>query len=263
MTDLALEVGGDGPPLVFVHAAIGDRRQWDDLIDRLPGYTAIRYDVRGFGASPDPDADFHDHEDALAVLDHVGVDRAVVVGASNGGRIAADLAVEAPDRVAGLVLVSAALPGQEWGPEYDAPSEEFDRLMAAGDYDRAAAIDRDIFLAGPKRSLDDVDPDLVARLTPWFQQTSRREATQFARGEPQPVEPPLRDRLGEIVAPTLVLVGEHDPEPVRDAARRYADGAADATGPIEIAGSGHLPAVERPDVTAAHVRAHLEGIGWG
>lgn len=262
MTDLAVEVSGEGPPLLLIQAAIGTRRQWDDLIDRLPGYTHVRYDVRGFGDSPDPTEDFFNSDDARQVLDDVGIDRAVVVGASNGGRIAAELAAIAPERVAGLVLVSPAMPGQDWGPEYDEAADDYDRLLEAGEYEAAAAIDRDIFLVGPYRALEDVEPALVERLTPWFEASSRREATHFAHGEPQPLDPPLPERLGDITAPTLVVVGEHDPGPLQQAARRYADGLADATGPVVVEGAAHLPAVERPDDTAALVREHLDRLGW-
>ena len=112
-TDLHVESAGDGSPaVVLVHAGIADRRMWDRefaaLADR---HLVVRYDVRGFGRSPDPTRDYFDHDDLLAVLDDTGIDRAVLVGASNGGRIVLDTAVAAPQRVRAMVLVGSPVPG--------------------------------------------------------------------------------------------------------------------------------------------------------
>lgn len=83
---LAVTERGEGPPVVFLHAGVADRRSWRDTVDAIaPTHRAIAYDRHGFGDTvyePEP----HAHvDDLLAVLDALDVDRAALVGSSQGG----------------------------------------------------------------------------------------------------------------------------------------------------------------------------------
>ncbi len=79
--------------MLFVHAGVATRAMWDPQFDDLAAdHFVIRYDTRGYGESRGEDEEFADRHDVLAVLDAVGVDRATVIGASRGGRIALDAA---------------------------------------------------------------------------------------------------------------------------------------------------------------------------
>ncbi|MBW3604578.1 MAG: alpha/beta fold hydrolase [Actinobacteria bacterium] len=114
---------------------------WDREFATLArDHRVIRYDVRGFGRSPDPTRDYSDHEDLLAVMDTEQVDRAVLIGASNGGRIVLDTAVTSPTRVAGLVLLDTAVPGIPLCDEVRADFAEEEQALAAGDIERARRI---------------------------------------------------------------------------------------------------------------------------
>ncbi len=261
MTDLVHEAVGAGAPILLVPAAIGDRRQWAALRDDLSGdHRVITYDVRAYGGSPDPTSDYFDHEDAASVLDAHGVERAVVVGASNGGRIAADLAAMAPERVAALVLVGPALPGVSWEswPDTVAELQRQEALLESGDVDGTAAVDVDLFVVGTGREPGDVDASFLAEATTWARDTIRREQGHMDAGEPQEIDPPLRERLGSIGVHTVVLVGAHDHPRMQESARRYATGIPGAS-LTTVPGAAHLPHVERPDVVATAVRVHGSG----
>jgi 3-oxoadipate enol-lactonase len=263
VSDLARDVVGTGPPVVLVHAALGGRRQWDDVVPLLTtDHRVVAYDVRGYGDSPDPTGDFFDHDDLLDLLDDLRIDRAVLVGASNGGRIVADTAVMAPDRVAGLVLLCPALPGVEWDEDSAARFEEQERLLEAGDVAAAAAIDIDLFLVGVGRDRSALAPGILDRLWPVFERSSEREHTAFRQGEPQELDPPLRDRLGDIAAPTRVVVGSHDQPRMHTAAGHYVAGIPRAAPLDVVPGAAHLPAVEAPEQVALLIREHLESLGW-
>ena len=258
MTDLTHEVIGAGAPILFVPAAIGDRRQWDALRDDLArDHLVITYDVRAYGDSPDPTQDYFDHEDAIAVLAAYDVDHALVVGASNGGRIAADLAAAAPDHVTALVLIGPALPGVSWEPWPDtvAQLERAEALMEAGDVEAATAVDVEVFIVGSGRTRSDVDAMFLDDGQRWARATLERERTHMDAGEPQEIDPPLRERLGQIEVATAVLVGAHDHPRMQEIAHRYADGIPGASLEV-VEGTAHLPHVERPDVVAAAVRRH-------
>jgi len=100
---------GAGPPVLLLHEGIADLRSWDGVAQRLvaAGCRAIRYDRRGFGRSETQDVESSNRADLVAVLDAAGIQRTVLAGASQGGQIAIDTAIEHADRVAGLVVVGA------------------------------------------------------------------------------------------------------------------------------------------------------------
>ena len=120
---------GDGPPIVLLHAGVADLRSWDALAPLLvaAGYRVVRYDARGFGRSPTEDVEFSHRADLLAVMDALGIGRAVLVGNSRGGMLAFDTAIESPERVVAVVGVAAGLGGFDGGstPEEEAVEAEW------------------------------------------------------------------------------------------------------------------------------------------
>jgi len=125
------DTGGDGPPVLLLHGLTATRRyvlHGSRAVERA-GHRVISYDARGHGVSDPapggtyPYADLAD--DALAVLDDRGVNRAILVGHSMGAHTAARLAILHPERVDALVLGAPA----HLGRPTDEP-ERWDRLAA-------------------------------------------------------------------------------------------------------------------------------------
>jgi pimeloyl-ACP methyl ester carboxylesterase len=112
--ELAVEVTpGDTEPVLAVHGLSSNRRLWSWLQAEDPGLTLVAPDLRGRADSvdvPGPSSVAQHAQDLVAVLDAVGLDRAVVVGMSMGGFVAVALASAHPDRVAALVLVDGGFP---------------------------------------------------------------------------------------------------------------------------------------------------------
>jgi pimeloyl-ACP methyl ester carboxylesterase len=105
---LAVTVVGDGDPVVFLHAAVCDSRMWRAQLDAVGASNkAIAYDRRGFGETRAEKEDFSAVADLMAVIDVVG-DGAptILVGCSQGGRVALDTALLHPSRVRALVLIA-------------------------------------------------------------------------------------------------------------------------------------------------------------
>ena len=95
-TGLGYDEAGEGPAVVLLHAAIGDRRMWDAQFTELAGsHRVIRYDRRGFGESGGGSGPYSHHEDLLALLDARGIEQAALVGSSMGGACALDAALAA------------------------------------------------------------------------------------------------------------------------------------------------------------------------
>src|SRR6185312_402648 len=117
---LVYEEAGDGPAVVLIHGFGLDMRMWDPQIGPLAArFRVVRYDCRGFGSSGpfDPGVPYSHADDLLALLDHLGIARAALIGLSFGGRVVMQTALAAPERVAGLALLDAVVDGVPWDPE--------------------------------------------------------------------------------------------------------------------------------------------------
>ncbi|MFN3288571.1 MAG: alpha/beta fold hydrolase, partial [Sphingomonadaceae bacterium] len=129
-----VEVLGEGPALVLLHGWTLDRRVWMPqrvLADRL---RLVAPDRRGFGQSSAPPDLAREPDDVLALADALGIGRFVVAGQSQGGRVALHLALRAPERVAGVLLLGSALDGLEGtAPEPPVPLAAMRAALEAGD----------------------------------------------------------------------------------------------------------------------------------
>ena len=145
---------GRGPALVCLHAGVADARSWRAQQQSFSGrWRVIAYDRRGFGRTRCPPQPFAHVDDLIALLDALRIGQAVLMGCSQGGRIAIDAALAYPDRVRALVLVAAAISGApEWADLPAAMQPRFDALAAAearGDLDAVNRLEAEIWLDGP------------------------------------------------------------------------------------------------------------------
>jgi pimeloyl-ACP methyl ester carboxylesterase len=255
---LAHEVAGSGPALLLVHAGIADRRMWDDQVGPFAGagWTVIRADLPGFHETPLPEAPVALWATLRDLLDHLGVERAVVAGASLGGRAAVDLALAAPERVPALVLVGSGLAGHRFAEP--ALFELWDRSESAlerGDHEEAAGAEIDTWVVGMGRGPEAVDPEVRRRVREML-------LAAYAHGEAdlEEPDPPAATRLGEVTVPTLVVVGEHDRPDIHAMAAALTRGIAGAE-QVVLPGTGHLPNMERPVAFNRVVLEFLRRVG--
>jgi 3-oxoadipate enol-lactonase len=246
---LAYEVTGSGPQMLLLHEGIADRTMWDPQWEAWSdGFSLIRYDHRGFGDSADPEAPYSLHDDALSVLDAARADRAIVIGASMGGKAALDLTLAAPERVAALVAVVATPSGWEHSADLIAAFEAVEAAYESGGLAAANEIELQMWVDGPTRSPGDVDPAVREHVARTNYSALEREEAAERRGvtiEPTDLSPPAIGRLGEVGAPTLVVTGGLDQPSVNAGAAAIAAGVPGAEA-VEIADTAHLPNLERP-----------------
>ncbi len=118
--DLCYLDRGAGPVVLFIHGLLGSQRSWRHLVDELDDhYRIIAPDLLGHGASAKPTGDYSLSAHAAALrdlLDHLGVERATLVGHSLGGGIAMQFCYLFPGRVEGLVLIASGGLGREVSP---------------------------------------------------------------------------------------------------------------------------------------------------
>jgi pimeloyl-ACP methyl ester carboxylesterase len=254
---LAYDVDGGGPPVVLLHAGIVDRGMWDDVVPLLTdAFRVIRFDARGFGeSSRPPDGSFARWNDLFAVMDAAGVDRAHLVGVSQGAETALDATLTAPDRVNHLVIVGAGVRGWQFSEELNARWQAEVDAWERGDLEGCAEASIQTWFDGPARSAADVDPDV--RRHAWAMQ---RRAIDLENDDAtaEGPEPPSPERLGDVKSPTLVAVGELDQPDMVAIAETLAAGIPGAVHEV-IPGVAHLPPMEKPGEFARIVSDFLSG----
>lgn len=246
---LHYETDGDPlmPALLLIHAGIANLRMWDPQVaDLTRNHFVVRYDTRGSGETVSRNVPFSHQADALAVLDHVGVGRATLIGCARGGSIAIDLAVEHPERVSGLVVIGGGPSGFPEVELTDAEDELFDALdeaFDAGDWPRLARLEVELWAIGPLRRAADLDPAFVAAAhTLNLANVIHAEEAPV----PQPLDPPAVDRVVDLDMPALITVGEFDITPALAQYEYLLETVPQASG-CTFRGTAHLPSVEHPE----------------
>jgi len=241
--DLAFEVRGTGQALLLLHAFPLGLAMWDPQTAALSeSNQVVRFDARGFGGSPPGDGLLTMEkiaDDAVALLDHVGVSRAVVCGLSMGGYAAFALVRRHADRVKGLVL-SDTRAGADSGAARTARAAQADRVRKQG----SAALADAVLPKLVGETTHTQRPEVVARLRETIAANPPRGiadalAGLAARADSTPT-------LREIRVPTLVVCGAEDAiTPVAES-EALVRGIAGSRLEV-IPAAGHLSSVENPE----------------
>ena len=203
----------------------------------------IHYDVRGRGQTADPPGQFSDHDDLRGLLDHLDIAQAALVGFSGGGKIALDFALVYPNMVDKLVLVGPGLGGYEWTLAGRADRVEAGRdAYKRGDIEQAAELWTQTWVDGLSRTSAELDPAVRSRA---YDMVLHNMRTPEGEGERQEIDPPAIERLGDIQAPTLVILGEHDTPDIHAIGELLKDGIPGVR-LVEMDDVGHVLNMERP-----------------
>jgi len=217
--------------------------QWETF---TRSHRVMRYDQRGFGRSPlEPGGPYSGGRDLVELMEGHGLESASLVGVSVGGRIALEVAVARPELVDALVLVGSGLPGYEWSEEMNAADAEEEAALARGDLDAAVDVTLRTWVDGPKRSPEEVDPSVRAQVAEMQRRAYELQLPVEGLAEDEPLVVDLTERLGEITAPTLVVVGDEDLPDIHRIADRLEREIPGARR-VRIADTAHVPSLERP-----------------
>ena len=235
---------GAGFPIVLLHAGVADSRMWQPQVEEFAKqFDVVRPDMRGFGDSELPPVPWKPHADLLALIDELRLKPAFLVGCSMGGSLAIDFAIDNPERVSKLVLVGAGVSGQKQDPRHEGLYAE---VMAADERNDMKAVNEAemyLWLDGPYRPRGYVAQPLRDL---FLDMNGGNRRADWSRAPNQSLEPPAIERLNEITAPTLVIVGEADLEPIRETADMLASSIAGAHMEV-VRDAAHLPNLEHPE----------------
>ena len=246
---LAAEVVGHGDPVVFLHAAIADRRMWRAQLDGIGAKNkAIAYDRRGYGETAAETEEFSAVADLMAVMGALANGTpAILVGCSQGGRIAIDAALRHPSSVRALVLISPNVTGAPeaiYPPDIKGLMAQLKEAEQAGDLDRVNAMKARLFLDGPLAP----EGRVTGQTRRLFLDMNAIVLRSAPVGSDFDVAPAFH-RLGEISVPSLVICGDLDLPHVQERCRQMAPMMSNGSHQV-LTGAAHLPSLDRPaDIT--------------
>ena len=243
-TRIHYERTGEGMPVIFLHAGVADSRMWEPQVAELSQhFDVIRPDMRGFGKSDLPPRPWSPRADLLALMDELKLKPAHLVGCSMGGQLALDFALDHPERVSKLVLVDSGPSGQPDRPEYESLFAEVEAADKAGDHIALNEAEAHLWLDGPYRAKGYVRRELRDL---FLDMNGANMDNDWSNAPIEHLEPPAVGRLNEVSAPTLVVVGDQDLQPLLENADLLASSIKGAR-KVVIHDAAHLPSLEHPE----------------
>jgi 3-oxoadipate enol-lactonase len=233
------EISGSGPTIVLIHDGLIHREVWDAQFSYFSkDYRVVRYDRRGYGRSSPATGKYSNIEDLYTLFTHLKIDRACLIGASSGGRLAIDFVLSYPQKASSLILVGAVVGGFSYTKHFntrgghlpsDLKDDQEESLYYASDdpyeiyYENTAVRNKIIELV---------------KNNPIRIYGSQINASQ---------KTPAYKRLNEINIPVLILCGEFDIPDVHAHAGAINAGISNSRR-IIIPKSGHIIPMDQPDL---------------
>jgi len=235
--------------MLFIHGVGSTAAIWDrQLLAFASRARCAALELRGNGAVPDPDPAAITREgyafDAIAALDALGAEKAVIVGCSLGGVVAFELLRRVPERLAGVVFVGSFA-------KYPDAQNYLSRILAAVE----AAGDMHAFARARTQQLG--LPPHRERET--IEQMACKSSACYRAATRATWSGDYRSDLASIHAPTMVMVGERDSVAPRALSEEIASGISGAQ-LVELAGAGHVANADAPEAFNEHLHAFLDRI---
>jgi pimeloyl-ACP methyl ester carboxylesterase len=238
------ERDGSGFPLFFLHAGVADSRMWEPQVPAFAEhFDVIRPDQRGFGQSELPATRWSPVADLLEMIEQLRLKPAHLVGCSMGGAVAIDFAIQYPERVSKLILVGSAIHGANFAKQYSDLWSEVKAADEAGDHAAMNQAEMYLFLDGPRRPRGYVKQPLRDLFLEMNATSLNRD---WETAPTNDLNPPAVERLGEVTAPTLIVLGDKDVPHVYDNADLLMK-SLPLVRQVVINDAAHLPNLEHPD----------------
>lgn len=243
--------GGDGPPVVLAHGFLMDHEMFAPQVEALRDrYRVVTWDERGFGATEydgEPFTYWDSAGDVLGLLDHLGIERAVLGGMSQGGFLSLRAALLAPARVRALILLDTQA-GVDDAETIAAYQQMLDTWMSVGPIDELTGIVANIIIADANEN------------ERWIAKWKELPTAPLAHaGRCLFDRDDITDRLGEISCPALVVHGTDDTAITMDRAEALAAGLSGAGDVVQVPGA-HAANLTHPDPVNAAIVEFLDAL---
>jgi 3-oxoadipate enol-lactonase len=244
--------GGGGAPVILSHGFLLDREMFAPQVEALsPEFRVITWDERGHGETEfdgRPFTYWDSARDCLGLLDHLGIERAVLGGMSQGGFLSMRAALLAPERVRALVLIDTQT-GTEDPERLPAYREMQQTWLAAGPVDELAQAIANLIVG---------DPELNQR---WIQKWRRLPNENMkAAGDCLLDRDDISDRVPEIACPAIVFHGSGDLSIEVEKAEQLSRALPDSRGLVIIEGATHASNLTHPSAVNGPLLNFLRGL---
>jgi pimeloyl-ACP methyl ester carboxylesterase len=244
--------GGDGPPVVLSHGFLMDREMFAPQVQTLsPEFRVITWDERGFGETEfdgEPFTYWDSARDCLGLLDHLGIDRAVLGGMSQGGFLSMRAALLAPGRVRALVLIDTQS-GPEDPERLPAYRQMQETWLQVGPVDELAQAISGLIIGDPVLS-----ETWIAKWHKLPRESMKAPCDCLFERED------LTDRVSEITCPAIVFHGTADMSIEVDKAHALSERLPGSTGIVLIEGGPHASNLTHPEQVNAPLLAFLRSL---
>jgi pimeloyl-ACP methyl ester carboxylesterase len=243
-TKLYYQEMGTGQPVILLHPTLLNHTIWDDQFERFArDFRTIRYDLRGHGLSLSVADTFSHHQDLFKLINELYLDRAILVGLSFGASVAIDFALEYPEKVKALVLVSPKVSGYEFREmDYLEDAGRLGLAYQEGNLELVIEMFKKIWIDGPERNSGGVDPAVREKIGVIVRENlQHRNPQSIAKS----LDPPALARSFRLELPALIIVGNLDMTDVKTIST-ILERDIDGSQRIIMDNVGHIPNMENP-----------------
>jgi 3-oxoadipate enol-lactonase len=243
---LYYEEKGQGKTLIMIHGGLIDRRMWDEQFEVFAKhFRVIRYDARNHGLTESENGSFKYYEDLRALCVNLNIEKTALLGLSMGGRVSIDFSIAYPEKVWALVLAAPGVSGYSFdSKECREFNEKYMAAYQSGNFKEMVEIFLQGWTDGPYRQTSEVDLKVRNKTKQMALDHERHRGSEVRMGE---LEPPALNRLDEIKAPTLAIVGDLDMPDILDIVNRV-DTHAENSQKVIIQGVAHMVNMEKPSI---------------
>src|SRR5665647_2590374 len=249
---LHYEEVGQGTPVLFVHEFAGDHRSWEPQLREFgKRYRCIAYAARGYTPSdvpPDQNAYSYQHvmHDCVAVLDHLKIDKAHIVGLSMGGYTALQVALNHPSRVRSMVLAGTGSGSERWYT--DAFHQHSRELAQQFEREGAAVVAQSYGRSASRIPFEIKDARGFSEFARMLSEHDAQGSANTSRGF-QGARPSLYDferEIRRLATPALIVVGDEDDRCIEPSL--FLKATIAASGLVMFPKTGHVVNLEEPDL---------------
>lgn len=243
---LYYEVKGEGTPVVFLHDGLIDSQVWEHQFTAFSKFfQVVRYDCRGYGRSNIPAGAFSMVDDLYALLTHLNLSKVILIGGSMGGSTALDFSLAHPQMVSRLVLVGASISGFPFSEHFLQRVQGILQPMLETETIETTleryANDPYLIASG-----NDMARKELRTLLTKNRQTLEGVKYLMKQNLVESPDPPAFERLAEVNAPTLIVVGEVDIADVH-AHAGVIEAFVSNSKRIVVPNAGHLAYLDQPE----------------
>jgi pimeloyl-ACP methyl ester carboxylesterase len=247
-------VTGEGKPMILLNPAFLDMRIWNPLVDELAThYQVVQLDFRFTGLTDQDDSDYYMYEDLNILVKELGFEKVNLLGLSAGGHTALEFAIQYPDKVDKLFLISTGLFGVLEDERKVCRMEKFQNALYSGDVKMASKIWTKMWLVGEDRNFEKISKENVDLFMSVTQHNLMQSAT-FKM--PRFMDPPVNEQLQKIENEVYHMVGTLDYKDVFESSKVFSEKIKNYH--EERVEAAHIPPLEMPEYLIKKIKSIIK-----